>query len=356
MKILLYAPLVAAFQLVKYNSIKPIPSAVGDESLLSLWVPRLVLGYGECTPYPAVSAKGEVSEGLPPAYRANTPPRRVKRDLEPHYNHIVKRHDHGNAFLNFWPAVGRFFFPPKHHDQPAPAPAPAQQPVKEPPKQQPAVVPPPAPKPVQKPPASTTTRAATTTVAEPTEATGQVLVPTLTPIDDPPRDPIEYSGHRTYTNAGCNSSPGQTYGRLGTYLESIAACYAWYSPKDQYRDDVSTDEDNVHDWQHLCVWISNEIPYAISYTANERWVHDTDYTSATDGHPIIRREYQGLFNYPDLMEELFKTPPLISWTALPSPARQALQEYVWGDVYPQQFLLSDANFSQMLAEAYVSPM
>ncbi|GKT40249.1 uncharacterized protein ColSpa_00430 [Colletotrichum spaethianum] len=151
-----------------------------------------------------------------------------------------------------------------------------------------------------------------------------------------------------------DTSKGQTYARGTWHNDKYAIMYAWYFPKDQPNDEVSTGA-HRHDWESIVVWLNNP---SVGNT--------TILGGAASGHgefkPTTKPERQGdslkveyftqvLFNHElQFTATVGRTYPVLDWDAMSPTVQNALNSTSFGQA---NVPFKDENFLKNLDEASI---
>lgn len=145
---------------------------------------------------------------------------------------------------------------------------------------------------------------------------------------------------------------GQTYARIGQFQNRTAIMYAWYWPKDQPVDEVSTGA-HRHDWEALVVWMDS--PTSTSLIGGGASGHGEFkiISGAMPGgdHPQV--EY--FSDFPTNHELQFTETVgsqlwLSDWDAMPDAERQALETTDFGSAIVP---FKDSTFQGNLEKAAI---
>ncbi|KAK4609359.1 NLP effector protein 10 [Fulvia fulva] len=146
----------------------------------------------------------------------------------------------------------------------------------------------------------------------------------------------------------CLDSGGQVYARATTHNGAYAIMYSWFWPKDS----PSTGLGHRFDWESVVVWLSDESTSATlqGVAASAHGDYDTTTSPNLSGtRPLIR--YYNIFpvnHQLGFTSTVGASQPLIAWESLPSAARAALEDTVFGDA---NVPFKDANFQTNLGKA-----
>ncbi|EFQ36455.1 necrosis inducing protein [Colletotrichum graminicola] len=155
------------------------------------------------------------------------------------------------------------------------------------------------------------------------------------------------------SDGGCrDTSKGQTYARIGQYNQRWAIMYAWYWPKDQPLDGVSTGA-HRHDWENVVIFIndpSDANPTILGGGASGHGQYKESDFLPRQGDSV-KVEY--FAEFPTNHELQFtstvgRTYPVLDWDVMTPAMQNALNNADFGSA---DVPFKDANFISSLGNA-----
>ncbi|ONN71039.1 NPP1 family protein [Pseudomonas oryzihabitans] len=146
-------------------------------------------------------------------------------------------------------------------------------------------------------------------------------------------------------DGNCRGTNGQVYSRMVEYHNHCAIMYSWYFPKDQPPNYLGIGPGHRHDWENIVVWTydckvgspvvkvdySTHGKYRVNY-APPVWRGGQGYL-VNGVHPKVtyHATYSGFADHSlDYTQDMGRNQPLISWSRMPLPAKNALNGYDFG--------------------------
>ncbi|KAL1638686.1 hypothetical protein SLS58_008718 [Diplodia intermedia] len=157
------------------------------------------------------------------------------------------------------------------------------------------------------------------------------------------------------STGGCrDTTKGQTYTRGAWHNGRFGIMYAWYFPKDQPSDGVSTGA-HRHDWENVVVWLDDpaaDTPTLIGAAASGHGEYKKTTEPQRNGDAVMVEYFT---NFPTNHELQFKTSEgvmyaLLDWDVMTEAARTALQDTDFGDA---NVPFKDGDFEGNLDKAWV---
>ncbi|KAK2063062.1 necrosis inducing protein [Colletotrichum caudatum] len=150
------------------------------------------------------------------------------------------------------------------------------------------------------------------------------------------------------------TSKGQTYARIAQRNGKYGIMYAWYFPKDQPTDEISSGA-HRHDWENVVVWINDPAdpnPRILGGAASGHGEYQTTDFPPREGGSVKVEYYTELFTNHGLQftGTVGSTYPVLDWDAMGATMQQALSNADFGSA---EVPFKDSSFLANLDRAFV---